>query len=187
MIDMVMPCPVRLDQQISRIHDHGLAIGSRVGSTAFDDEAQCRVGVSMGRCRFSGKDDLKSHGNRPAARLQADVAAERVGAYSNHIRGFHERRINIRPAPELGFHAVGIMSELPISAHAEIGELAIQFLESVAVIDGWLTHGLLLLCRMINTRSIPGFKADDGVYYLRPWQCKRIRTGTDFNSLRFSK
>ena len=85
----------------------------------------------MGRCCFSGKHDLKSHGNRPAARLQTDIAPERVGAYPHHVRRFHERRINVCPAPELRFHAVGIVSELPISAHAQIGELAIQFLESL--------------------------------------------------------
>jgi hypothetical protein len=33
------------------------------------------------------------------------------------------------------------VSELPISPHAEIGELAIQSIESVAVIDRWLPHG----------------------------------------------
>src|SRR4029450_4275333 len=141
MIDMVVPCPIGLGEKIARIHNHGLAIGGRVGSAAFDDEAQRRVGVSVGRRCFSGEDDLKSHANRPAARLQPDIAPERVGAYPHHVRRFHERGINVRPAPELRFYAVGIVSELPISAHAQISELAIQFLESGAVIDRLLTHG----------------------------------------------
>ena len=37
----------------------------------------------------------------------------------------------------------------------------------------------------INTHSIPSFKADERVYYHRPRRCKRIRTGTDSDPLRF--
>src|SRR5215475_7494138 len=130
MIDMVVPCPVRLNQQIAGIHNHGLAIGGRVGSATLDDEAQSRVGVSMWRCCLSRKNDLKSHGDGPAACLQTDIAPDSIGAYPHYVCRFHERRINVRPAPELWFHLLGIVAELPISAHVQISELAIQFLDS---------------------------------------------------------
>src|SRR5262249_42912100 len=140
MIDMVMPCPIGLDEKIAGVHKHGLTVRGGLSRAAFEYKAQRRVGGSMRRRYFSGNHDLKSHGNRPAARLQADIAPERVGAYPYHVRRFHERGINVCPAPELGLHAFGIVSELPVSAHAQIAELAIQFLKSVAAIHSWLTH-----------------------------------------------
>src|SRR5215475_15554482 len=109
MIAMVVPRPVRLDEKIAGIHYHGLAIGGRVGAAALDDEAQCRVGVPMRRRYFSGKHNLKSHGNRAAPRLQTDIATERIGSYPHHVRRFHERRINVRPSPELWLYLLGIV------------------------------------------------------------------------------
>src|SRR5215813_7252243 len=140
MIDMVMPCPIGLDEKIAGVHNHGLAVRDRVSSAAFDDKAQRRVGVSMRRRYFSRKHDLKSHSNRPTARLQTDITPKHINAYPYHVHRFHERGINVCPAPELGLHAFGIVSELPVSAHAQIAELAIQFLKSVAAIHSRLTH-----------------------------------------------
>src|SRR5262245_40319746 len=173
MIDMVMPCPIGLDEKIAGIHYHGLAIGSRVGSVALDDEAQRRVGVPMRRRYFSGKHDLKSHGNRATPRLQTDIATERIGAYPHHVRRFHEGGINFCPAPELGLHALGIVSELPISPHVQIAELAIQCIESVPVIHSRLTHFMLLY--RIPEYQMPFSKAIRR-YYLYPHQCKRKRS-----------
>src|SRR4029453_3744284 len=141
MIDMVVPCPIGLDEKMAGVKNHGLAIGGRVGSASFNDEAQRRVGMSMRGRYFSGKHDLKSHGNRAAPRLQADIAPERIGAYPHHVRRFHEGGINVCPAPELGLHALGIVSELPVSPHVQIAELGIQCIESVPVINRWFAHG----------------------------------------------
>src|SRR5215475_1939936 len=173
MIDMVMPCPIGLDEKIAGVHNHGLAVRGRVSSAAFDDEAQRRVGVSMRRRYFSGKHDLKSHGNRAAARLQADIAPETIGAYPHHVRRFHEGGINVCPGPELGFHALGIVSELPVSAHVQIAELGIQCIESVPVIHSRLTHFMLLY--RIPEYQMPFSKAIRR-YYLYPYQCKRKRS-----------
>src|SRR5262249_55997040 len=97
MIDMVVPCPIGLDEKIAGVHNHGLAVRGRVSSAAFDDKAQRRVGVSMRRRYFSGKHDLKSHGNRPAARLQADIAPERVHAYPYTSHRYTLPTINTYP------------------------------------------------------------------------------------------
>ena len=56
----------------------------------------------------SGTQIHAEHASTPTGSYLGESShAERVGAYSNHIRGFHERRIDIRPAPELRFHALG--------------------------------------------------------------------------------
>src|SRR6476646_10759618 len=100
MINVIVPSPVWLDEEIPWIHGHWLAIGGRVGAAAFNDETQRSIGVPMRRRDFAGKHDLKSHADRSTARLQADVAAKSVGASSHSFCGFHERRVNIRPPPE---------------------------------------------------------------------------------------
>src|SRR6185312_4857627 len=101
MIHVVVPSPVWLDEEISWIHGHWLAIGGRVGAAAFNDETERWMGVSMGRRDFAGEHDLNSHADRSTARLQAAVPAESVGASPHHLCGFDERRINLRPTPEL--------------------------------------------------------------------------------------
>src|SRR5262245_12170706 len=60
-VDVIVSYPIRLNQQISRLHDHWLAIGCSISTAAFDHEAERRVSVSVCRGGFTGKHDLKSH------------------------------------------------------------------------------------------------------------------------------
>ena len=124
-VDVVVPHPVGLDQQIARLHHHGFAVRCRVGAAAGDDEAQRGVGVTVRRGGFAGKHDLKSHRQGLAAGLQADVAPKGVGADADDFGGFHQGRIDIFPAPQPRLHALTISLVLPVAAQAQFGEFLV--------------------------------------------------------------
>ena len=83
---------------------------------------------------FAGEYDLKSHADGPAAGLQADVTAESVGTESNDFRGFHERRVNVCPAPELRLYPLAIVTKLPVAAQSQRGEFFMEGVQLFLVI-----------------------------------------------------
>ena len=66
---MLVPAPLRRENQIAVFHDHFLAVDVGVGAVALEDEAKRRHGVAMAGRHFAGLNQLKGQQHRVAGHL----------------------------------------------------------------------------------------------------------------------
>ena len=139
-VDVVVPHPVGLDQQVSRLHGHGLAIGRGVGAAALDHEPQGGVGVPVGGRGLPGQHDLKAHDDGVALGFEPDVPPKGLRPDAHHVRGLHQRGVDLVPTPEPGLDVVMLALALPVPDKPERGKFLVQFVQPLLMIGCDLGH-----------------------------------------------
>ena len=140
-VDMVVPAPVRLNDEVAPLHDAFLAVGDGVGILPpFENETHGRRGVPMGVDRFAGLDQLHRHDQRIARPSRGIRVDQRDGSSGPLEIRRHEPcgRIqplpDLRPLPELGrakgsrLHNVSVFAD-PQPLHRLAFEQVVQRLQ----------------------------------------------------------
>ena len=107
LVAVIVPGPGGSDDEIAGLHRGALAVDRGIGAVTLDDEAQCRLGMTMGRRDFARQDQLESGEERTGDRglpLQSRIFQDQDATLGlmgrDQAAGLHQMRPDLFIAPQ---------------------------------------------------------------------------------------